>query len=181
MTAQIHPNSGALLLRQIGEVLFGASWHAELSNQISVSDRSMRRWASGEDEIPSGVWRDIHYYAQSQWLTIKYFDEEIAKLLDASALQSIPNTAPEFDSWGIYFNLRTRAGRPIRCFIRREVFDDRVSSNPAIKVINYFQEYADVFYRVAQRKFDDGEIDGNLLSIGNADVEGEGLPDVRNR
>jgi hypothetical protein len=180
MTQQIRPNANALLLRQVGEVLFGPSWQTQLANIISVSDRSMRRWVSGEDEIPPGVWRDIHYHAQSQHLTIKYFDDEIVRILAEYRLQPIPNARPMPDSWGLHFALATNRGRPVRCFIRREVLDDRVSYRVMKNVFDYFETYADVFYRVAQRKFDAGEIDGNLISINNDDVEGEGLPDIRN-
>ena len=179
MTQQIRPNAEALLLRQVGEVLFGASWQTSLSEQISVSDRSMRRWASGEDEIPPGVWRDIHYYAQSQHLTIKYFDDEIVRILNDNQLHPIPNTQPVPDTWGLFFALATNRGRPVRCFIRREVLEDRVAFQPTKNVLDYFKDYADVFYRVAQRKFEAGEIDGNLISIDNSDVENEGLPDIR--
>jgi hypothetical protein len=180
MTQQIRPNFEALLLRQVGEVLFGASWQTALAEQISVSDRSMRRWASGEDEIPPGVWRDIHYHAQSQHLTIKYFDEEILRVLKDTRLWPIPNTEPRPDIWGLYFTLATTRGRPIRCLVRREVLDDRVSFPPMNRMLDFFKDHAEVFYRVAQRKFDASEIDdGNLISISNDDVENEGLPDIR--
>jgi hypothetical protein len=47
-------------------------------------------------------------------------------------------------------------------------------------VFDYFKDHADGFYRVAQRKFNDGELDdGNLISIGNVDVFEEYLPDIR--
>jgi hypothetical protein len=179
MTEQVYPTAAALLLRQIGEALFGASWQAELSAQISVSDRSMRRWASGEDDIPPGVWRDIHYVAQSKWLTVKYFDEEIAKLLIDTSLKPIPNTAPEFDMWGLHFSLRTSAGRPVRCFIRREVLNDRTPTWKANSVIDYFRACAEVFYRAAQRKFDAGEFQNGLIVINNHDPELDDLPNLR--
>src|SRR5438445_6502453 len=99
-----------MLLRQVGEVLFGSSWQTQLANVISVSDRSMRRWVSGEDAIPPGVWRDIHYHAQSQHLTIKYFDDEIVRILEENQLRPIPNTRPMPDSWGLHFALATASG-----------------------------------------------------------------------
>jgi hypothetical protein len=180
MTQQIRPDANALLLRQVGEVLFGPSWQTQLAATISVSDRSVRRWASGEDSIPPGVWRDIHYHAQSQYLTIKHFDDEIVRILKENELKPIPNTEPLPDSWGLHFVLATNRGRPVKCFIKREVLDDRVSYRPMKNVLDYFQTYADVFYRVAQRKFDADEIDGNSISIRNDDVLGEGLPDILN-
>jgi hypothetical protein len=181
MTSQIRPTANALLLRQIGEVLYGASWQTAFSERLNVSDRSMRRWASGEDEIPPGVWREIHHLADSQRLTLEYLAPQILPILQENKLQPIPNTQPMPDMWGLHFTLATARGRPVRCFIRREVLDDRVSYRQMKNVFDYFRDHADVFYRVAQRKFDYGEIDdGNLISIGNADVLGEDLPDIRN-
>jgi hypothetical protein len=181
MTQQIRPTANALLLRQIGEVLYGTSWQTALSERLNVSDRSMRRWASGEDDVPPGVWREIHHLADSQRLTLEHLAPEIVPILQENKLHPIPNTQPMPDSWGLHFTLATARGRPVRCFIRREVLDDRVSYRQMKNVFDYFNDHADVFYRVAQRKFDGGEFDGgNLISIGNADVLGEDLPDIRN-
>lgn len=180
MTEQIRPTHESLLLRQVGEVLFGASWQTDLCRIAGVSDRSMRRWGSGQDSIPPGVWRDIQAYARGQWLTIKYFDEQITPVIGESKLHPIPNTRPMPDSWGLAFALATTAGRPVRCYIRREVLDDRVSYQRMIYIFDYFSEHAEVFYRVAQRKFDAGEFDGDgRIVIGNVDVSDERLPDVR--
>jgi Protein of unknown function (DUF1488) len=175
-------NSDALILRQIGEALYGATWQAELSKAIGVSDRSMRRWAAGTDAVPSGVWRDIHYHAESRWRTIQYFDEEVAKLLNSEVstpLRPIPNSQVLFDQGGLHFALHTDSGRPVRCYVRREVLDDRAPRNPMIHVLNYFKQHADIFYNVAQRKFDAGDFEGDLIAISNADVMGEDLPDIR--
>ena len=178
---QIRPTAESLLLRQIGEVLFGSSWQAELSKLVNVSDRSMRRWASGEDHIPPGIWREIHEYAQGQWQTIKYFDEELIKLVNASQLQPIPNSRLLPDSWGLHFALHTKDGRPVRCFLSREVLDDRVSSNPFKNILDYFQEYALTFCHVAQRKYDADDIENGVITIRNIDVEDQDLPDVRKK
>jgi hypothetical protein len=48
------------LLSATGEALFGTQWINDLSRHMSVSDRSMRRWANGTDKIPWGVWHDIY-------------------------------------------------------------------------------------------------------------------------
>lgn len=178
MIERIRPTHESLLLRQVGEVLFGASWQSEFCRIAGVSDRSMRRWASGQDPIPPGVWGDIQTYARGQWLTIKYFDEQITPVM--GKLHPVPNTQPMPDSWGLAFALATADGRPIRCYIRREVLDDRVSYQRMTYVFEYFSEHTEVFYRIAQRKFDAGEFDyeGRIV-IDNDDVSGEPLPDVR--
>lgn len=156
MTLQIPPNSAALLLRQIGEVLYGPSWPAALSQKIDVSDRTVRRWASGQDPIPPGVWRDILDYARSQWLTLKYFDDQLVQIFEESRLHPIPNTDPLPDCWGLHFALATKTGRPIRCFIQREVLDDRVSSNPMKRLLEYFKH---------TQRFFIGWPSGNLMRV----------------
>src|SRR5436309_126764 len=110
MTLQIRPTADALLLRQVGEVLYGASWQTALSGRLNVSDRSMRRWASGEDEIPPGVWREIHHLADSQRLTLEYLAPQIIPILQENKLHPIPNTQPMPDSWGLHFALATSRG-----------------------------------------------------------------------
>ena len=47
------------MLRQVGEALFGARWQSDLSREIGISDRTMRRWIADPHEIPEGVWSDI--------------------------------------------------------------------------------------------------------------------------
>jgi hypothetical protein len=53
------------ILKLVGEFLFGEQWQAPLARDISVGERSMRRWAAGTDEIPNGVWRDIGFRLES--------------------------------------------------------------------------------------------------------------------
>jgi hypothetical protein len=175
-------NSDAILLRQIGEELYGQTWQADLSHAIGVSDRSMRRWAAGTDEVPEGVWHDIHRHAEARWVPIKYFDDEIvARINKPEELRPIPNSKVLRAQLGLHFGLHTEKGRTVRCFVAREVLDDRVAREPLAATLNYFKEHAQIFYRVAQRKFNAGLLDGDLITIANADVAGEPLPDVRNR
>lgn len=42
-----------------GEALLGPLWQSELARQLSVSVRTMQRWAAGEFAIPPGVWVDL--------------------------------------------------------------------------------------------------------------------------
>ncbi len=173
----------AILLRQIGEELYGQTWQADLSRAIGVSDRSMRRWAAGTDEIPEGIWREIHWHAEARWLPIKYFDDEIvARLNRPEKLYPIPNSKVLRAHHGLHFALHTEKGRTVRCFVAREVMDDRVPRYPVDVTLKYFKDHADVFYRVAQQKFNAGQTDGDILdliTISNADVVGEILPDIR--
>lgn len=47
-------------LREIGEALYGASWQSDLARGLSVSDRTVRRWAAGTHPIGEGVRADLH-------------------------------------------------------------------------------------------------------------------------
>lgn len=174
----------SLLLRQIGEAMYGTDWQSPLCGAIGVSPRSMRRWAAGTDAIPRGVLVDIHRHAEARWVPIKYFDEEIVKLLSeevSDPLRPLPDAKLMPDMRGLAFAMQTGAGRAIRCYIRREVLDDRVGSNPFAKVTKYFSDHAEAFYTAAQRKFDDGDYDGAGIQIGNIDVVDLDLPDERMR
>ncbi|WP_441255894.1 hypothetical protein [Tardiphaga sp. 285_C5_N1_2] len=172
----------AVLIRQLGEEIHGLDWQAPLCAAIGVSPRSMRRWVSGEDPIPRGVLVDIHRHAEARWTPIKYFDDELAKLLSneiLDPLQPVPNGSLLPDSHGLAFAMKTGAGRAIRCYIRREVLDDRVKTNPFAKVTKYFSDHADAFYVAAQRKFDAGDYDDAGIVISNVDVLDLDLPDER--
>ena len=46
------------LLAAIGEALYGQSWKVELSGDLNVDDRSLRRWIQ-TGKVPDGVWRDL--------------------------------------------------------------------------------------------------------------------------
>lgn len=48
-----------LLLRQIGIFFHGEEWQAPFARDLRVSERTMRRWVAGAEEIPRGVWRDL--------------------------------------------------------------------------------------------------------------------------
>jgi hypothetical protein len=47
------------LLKRVGEFIYGDQWQAPLARDLTVNERSMRRWVAGTDEIPRGVWRDL--------------------------------------------------------------------------------------------------------------------------
>lgn len=47
------------LLRQVGETLYGDRWRVGLSDALEVTDRTIRRWIVGGQDIPDGVWREL--------------------------------------------------------------------------------------------------------------------------
>lgn len=47
------------LLKDTGEALYGPRWQSDLARDLDVSDRTMRRWLSGADDLPPGVAMDL--------------------------------------------------------------------------------------------------------------------------
>lgn len=47
------------LLREIGEALYGPRWQTEMSLDLGVASRSIRRWLTGETRPQPDVWRDL--------------------------------------------------------------------------------------------------------------------------
>jgi hypothetical protein len=47
------------LLAEAGEALYGPRWQSDLARALDVNDRTVRRWASGAVDMPSGVYLDL--------------------------------------------------------------------------------------------------------------------------
>jgi len=47
------------ILIDAGEALYGGRWQSDLSRDLMVSDRTIRRWVSGVDDLPPGVALDL--------------------------------------------------------------------------------------------------------------------------
>jgi hypothetical protein len=47
------------LFGQIGRALFGSHWQSDLARTLDVNPRTVRRWGAGQEEPPSGVWREL--------------------------------------------------------------------------------------------------------------------------
>lgn len=47
------------LLKDAGEALYGPRWQSDLAKDLGVSDRTIRRWTSGADDLPTGVALDL--------------------------------------------------------------------------------------------------------------------------
>ena len=46
------------LIARVGEALYGERWQTPLARDLDVADRTVRRWAAGEDEPRPGVYVD---------------------------------------------------------------------------------------------------------------------------
>lgn len=47
------------LITQYGRALYGARWRAAMADDLGVSERTVRRWAKGEFQVPEGVLREL--------------------------------------------------------------------------------------------------------------------------
>lgn len=47
------------MLVEAGEALYGSQWQSALARDLGVSDRTVRRWASGHTDMPQGVYVDL--------------------------------------------------------------------------------------------------------------------------
>lgn len=47
------------LLAECGKALYGPRWHSDLARDLGVSDRTVRRWASGTHDVPDGALVDL--------------------------------------------------------------------------------------------------------------------------
>jgi hypothetical protein len=55
------PNSScAETLAEVGQWLYGDEWRRELVHRLDVNPRRIRAWASGEEPVPEGVWRELY-------------------------------------------------------------------------------------------------------------------------
>lgn len=53
-------------LAAVGSALFGPTWQTRLANAIGVNDRTLRRWASGENVIPVYVRTELLVLCQKR-------------------------------------------------------------------------------------------------------------------
>jgi len=64
------------LLIRIGEALYGPRWQSELARDLDVSDRTMRRWVSGDSSIPHGATSDmLNLVAERSQLLEQLYDD----------------------------------------------------------------------------------------------------------
>ena len=47
------------LLQDAGQALYGPRWQSDLAHDLSVADRTIRRWAAGTADLPPGVALDL--------------------------------------------------------------------------------------------------------------------------
>mgnify|MGYP001258084370 CR=1 FL=1 len=71
------------LLRRCGEALYGPRWQTDLSRDLGVSDRTMRRWVAGVDDIPGGVYADLSRLMLERAQTLDELAEECKQAMSS--------------------------------------------------------------------------------------------------
>jgi hypothetical protein len=72
--------TSAELIRAVGEALWGEHhWRAEMSRALGVRDRPLRRWAAGEVEPPSGIWRELLKAVDARRAQLEHVRDELAR------------------------------------------------------------------------------------------------------
>lgn len=69
------------LLRDAGEALYGSRWQSALAGDLDISDRTIRRWVSGADDVPSGAYLDLLLICEEHMAAL---EEIIPKLKKAA-------------------------------------------------------------------------------------------------
>jgi hypothetical protein len=69
------------LLSDVGEALYGSRWQSELARNIGVSDRSIRRWVAGTDEVPDAAWRDMALLLETRAIDLGELRHRVRDLL----------------------------------------------------------------------------------------------------
>jgi hypothetical protein len=58
------------LLSDVGEALYGPRWQTELSRDLGVTDRTLRRWLAGDSDPQPGVWLDLLRITQERAMAL---------------------------------------------------------------------------------------------------------------
>lgn len=66
-------------LASIGELLYGMYWYTPMGEDLDVNERTIRRWASGEYDIPPGVVDDLKRIATGRADVVKADMDQRAK------------------------------------------------------------------------------------------------------
>ncbi|ACL58384.1 hypothetical protein [Methylobacterium nodulans] len=65
------------LLKDTGEALYGPRWQTDLSHDLKVSDRTMRRWAAESADLPPSVTDDLVQLCEERIVRLQYLVERL--------------------------------------------------------------------------------------------------------
>jgi hypothetical protein len=60
----------AALLREAGEAMYGHQWRSNLARDLSVTERTIRRWASGEWDVPRNALAELRALLKARGLAM---------------------------------------------------------------------------------------------------------------
>ena len=64
-------------IQQAGRLLYGDLWQSNLARSLSVDDRTVRRWASGESAIKQSIANEIIELLKNNQSQINQFIEKM--------------------------------------------------------------------------------------------------------
>ena len=101
-------------LQQAGRLLYGDQWQSNLARSLSVDDRTVRRWASGESAIRQSIANEIIELLKNNQSQINQFIEimesdmdTIAKIKNAASVNELCELLNEYES-----NFDSERGNP---------------------------------------------------------------------
>jgi hypothetical protein len=65
------------LIRRLGLALFSERWQSAMAEALAVNIRTVRRWTTGEEEPPPGVWRELADLAIARGVELAALVDEI--------------------------------------------------------------------------------------------------------
>lgn len=68
------------LLVESGEALYGSRWQSELSRDLGVSDRTMRRWVADTSAMPAGLYTDLLRLTQERAAVLDALAERLREV-----------------------------------------------------------------------------------------------------
>ena len=87
-------------LATAGRALYGERWQTSLANDLHVSDRTMRRWLTGEFPIPAGVVTELRSVLVERLSTIGGMVPYTVNPRDRTVFHSVVHSAFEYDDTG---------------------------------------------------------------------------------
>jgi hypothetical protein len=79
------PPAAPRLLHEVGEALYGPRWQTDLAQDLSVSDRTIRRWAACAEDLPLGVYLDLLGLTQERALLLDALVERLKRAASPDA------------------------------------------------------------------------------------------------
>jgi len=55
----------------VGEALYGSHWRSAIARDLSVADRTVRRWTAGRTPIPEGISTELRTLCETRTADIK--------------------------------------------------------------------------------------------------------------